>query len=203
MASFEETMNRLPGWVTRHRQATLSKDMTQDPRAVGMSPLVASLFAGRPTAIAPIIADNAVLGTLTVLKSQNAPEFTEVDLSLVRMLAMQAAVAIRNAGLYEELRASRDNVQAAHEDLKDAQTQLLAAQKLEAIGSLAAGIAHEINTPIQFVSDNTNFIKESLTAMYTVAEARGTFLKKIEDREEFAEDIAALRALWEEKTPTS
>ena len=35
------------------------------------------------------------------------------------------------------------------------------AQKLEAIGQLAAGIAHEINTPIQYVGDNTRFLQES------------------------------------------
>lgn len=39
--------------------------------------------------------------------------------------------------------------------------QLLQAQKLEAIGRLAAGIAHEINTPTQFVADNTHFLKDS------------------------------------------
>jgi PAS domain S-box-containing protein len=39
--------------------------------------------------------------------------------------------------------------------------QLRQSQKLEAIGQLAAGIAHEINTPIQYVGDNTSFLRES------------------------------------------
>lgn len=38
--------------------------------------------------------------------------------------------------------------------------QLAIAQKMESIGQLAAGIAHEINTPIQYIGDNTHFIKD-------------------------------------------
>ena len=41
------------------------------------------------------------------------------------------------------------------------QSQLTQAQKLESIGQLAAGIAHEINTPTQFVGDNTRFLKDA------------------------------------------
>jgi signal transduction histidine kinase len=41
------------------------------------------------------------------------------------------------------------------------QAQLLQAQKLESIGQLAAGIAHEINTPIQFISANNDFLADS------------------------------------------
>ncbi|MBX3259025.1 MAG: PAS domain S-box protein [Labilithrix sp.] len=42
------------------------------------------------------------------------------------------------------------------------------AQKLEAVGRLAAGIAHEINTPIQFVNDNVHFLRESFSAVLSL-----------------------------------
>ncbi len=45
------------------------------------------------------------------------------------------------------------------------ESQLRQAQKMEAIGGLAAGIAHEINTPMQFIGDNTRFLSESFTAL--------------------------------------
>lgn len=49
--------------------------------------------------------------------------------------------------------------------------ELRQAQKLEAIGQLAAGIAHEINTPIQFISDNLTFLDDAWAGIFRLLES--------------------------------
>jgi PAS domain S-box-containing protein len=56
-------------------------------------------------------------------------------------------------------------------DRKRMEVELRHAQKLEAVGALAAGIAHEINTPIQFVGDNTRFLQDAFRDIATLVKA--------------------------------
>jgi len=62
-------------------------------------------------------------------------------------------------------------------DQKDLESQLMQAKKMESIGQLAAGIAHEINTPAQFVGDNTRFIKD---AFQDLLELNNSFIKLLQ-----------------------
>jgi signal transduction histidine kinase len=54
------------------------------------------------------------------------------------------------------------------------EVQLQLAQKLESIGRLAAGVAHEINTPTQFIADNTRFLADAFGKLKGLLESYGT-----------------------------
>jgi len=62
-----------------------------------------------------------------------------------------------------EVDAQRQALEAALRELQATQARLLQAQKLESVGRLAAGVAHEINTPIQFVADSCTFLQGAVT----------------------------------------
>jgi PAS domain S-box-containing protein len=60
-------------------------------------------------------------------------------------------------------------------------------QRLEALGRLSAGLAHEINTPIQFVGDNARFLAESYESMLKLVQAYRRVLESTDDSPEWAQ----------------
>lgn len=66
-------------------------------------------------------------------------------------------------------------------ELRSLEIQLLHAQRLESIGQLAAGVAHEINTPIQYIGDNTRFLQESIGQVLEVIELQAKALEKAKE----------------------
>lgn len=73
---------------------------------------------------------------------------------------------------HAELVAINQRLAAEVEARKHAEHELVQAQKLEAVGRLAAGVAHEINTPIQFVGDSIQFVREGVTELLEMVPPR-------------------------------
>jgi two-component system NtrC family sensor kinase len=93
----------------------------------------------------PIISKGKAFGNLYLTEKEGAEEFSEADQALALTLATQAAIAIENASLYEEL-------QGSYQQLKRSQDLLLRQEKLASLGRLAAGVAHELNNPLNNVA---------------------------------------------------
>ncbi|MDO9031414.1 MULTISPECIES: PAS domain S-box protein [Hydrogenophaga] len=82
---------------------------------------------------------------------------------------MQDRSEIRDAQL--QLQARITELDAMNHQLEEAQNQLLQQDKMASIGQLAAGVAHEINNPIGFVSSNLNTLRQYVNSLFSLGEA--------------------------------
>ncbi|MBS3913016.1 MAG: GAF domain-containing protein, partial [Bacteroidetes bacterium] len=105
----------------------------------------------------PIVVGKDAIGVISVQSTKQDNVFTENDQRLLTTIAANVGIAMNNAEAYQEL-------QAALTELKAAQEQLVQAEKMASLGELTAGIAHEIQNPLNFVNNfsevNTELIGE-------------------------------------------
>ncbi len=81
---------------------------------------------------------------------------------------------------------------AAHKQLQQAQSQLVEAEKMASLGQLTAGIAHEINNPINFVSSNVGPLKKDLNEIFELLQRYEQLHESADPAAELVE-VAALR----------
>lgn len=112
---------------------------------------------------------------------------------LEQNIALETMVAKRTA----EINAQKQQLGQALAQLRGTQAKLIQAQKLEAIGQLAAGIAHEVNTPTQYVSDNTSFAQKAVAGLITALQASMAVVQAVKDGTVAPDLIAAADAAVE------
>jgi signal transduction histidine kinase len=116
-----------------------------DPTLIpGTLPTLSRLFA-------PLMIGERVLGVMTI-QSLREHAYGERDLLIFRTLCAYGAIALDNANAYQQL--------------QQAQSQLVAQEKLAALGSLVSGVAHELNSPIGNSILMTSALEGKATVMH-------------------------------------
>ena len=93
----------------------------------------------------PLMVGERIIGVISC-QSLNKNAYTEEHLNILKNLAIYTASALDNAFAYEK-------INLANKELKEAQSQLVQAEKMASLGQLTAGIAHEIKNPLNFINN--------------------------------------------------
>ncbi|MCL1473340.1 sensor histidine kinase [Argonema antarcticum] len=117
--------------------------------------------------VVPIRRSDYLWGLLIAHECYSTRVWQAGEIDLLQQLGDQAAIAIHQAELYEESRIAAATatekarqLELALDELQRTQSQLIQTEKMSSLGQLVAGIAHEINNPVNFIYGNLTHIDE-------------------------------------------
>lgn len=129
----------LSGWIAQRREPVVIASLTK--ARVGREGCFRSLLS------LPLVAEDQLIGVLN-LGSNNDGEFKRDELDFYRDLAAELSLIIAHIWLQNRLKQQNRQLEAALKELKNLQAQLVAKERLAAIGEVVITVNHEINNPL-------------------------------------------------------
>ncbi len=141
---FRVGIDGIAGWVAKTGESYYAPDVSKDSR------YMFGLASTQSEAVFPLKIRDQVIGVLDV-ESDQLMGFNEEDLKVLSSLAGQVSIFIENAQLFYQLKQML-------KELKQAQDQVIQAEKLRAMGEMASGVAHDFNNLLAVILGNIQLL---------------------------------------------
>jgi signal transduction histidine kinase len=154
----------------------------------------------------PVFVKGKLTSIIYLENNSELSAFTPEKLKILNLLSTQITISLENALLYQNLEekvvtrtrevvSQKELIEHAYTELRAAQSQMVHSEKMASLGQLTAGIAHEINNPINFISIGIKGLEKNFKSfmkvidMYESINATGNVEQKLKDIEALKQKI--------------
>ncbi len=151
IASFPPVLSKgdpLPQYLERIREIIIREELIKGTTIPEINDIVDTLTRLEAEVSIPFISKGQLIGMINLSHKFNKDIYSHEDIELLNTLANQTAIAVENARLYDDLKKSKSYIRRA--------------DRLASLGTLTAGIAHEIRNPLVAIKTFTQLLPERI-----------------------------------------
>ena len=117
-------------------------------------------FQVRANLVVPLLKGDSLWGLLCIHQCTAARVWTKEEIDFIKQIAAHLSVALQQAELLTQTQKQAEQLASTLKNLQHTQTQLIQTEKMSSLGQLIAGVAHEINNPVNFIYGNLAYTSQ-------------------------------------------